>query len=868
MFTFSDGAQFLGNAIGGIAYGIFVDQSVDLGGGVYAYALAHRTGVALCGKLNGLTLQSPFVLLSTGTVMQPIQGIHTVNTDFSDPGPFTYDPYAPSTILNKYLSYPYALYESCIQVVGEQSGSPQRVLLAFGPRDQKSAVCLRHSDGKFFATLVSGRSCGIIPAWPYAAGFGNYDPTPTVLRAPTPVGVGTWQQNKVSASFVRFECNSLEIPESLASRNDVARIPDLGLSLLCGGAQNTATSAMVADGSAFDFAETTTIPFISNTVQARTTDFNAVQFLSGDAAFDNPQHSFVNSPSVLSVGHKLSRLATHDRTPNGDTATYRKHGPTEAGTLAEESVVLVSLRSAILLSSQPPLSDDAICFPVMQPADQAVFRFRGTAIAGTKLSFAPWSSNTFTQPISSFGATQLEQPQYGTVPVQTTNTTEVFFTNGGGGTKESFVLSGTYINPGSATEYEEVNTPANYLFRKYNTTEHFLPGPSQNYHPPLAAMYSPNQEFDELAFMAGALSEACPSRFATGYYSIGRIETPSPNFFGFRPGQVVDGHPAAWPTPSVNGTGLPPVRVPIRSLTHIGLVAFGEATQNFMPSISGKAYECTSKTLFGAPLQAGLFHCLSEGNEKTKTATINFKGLRVQTSRTVTTEPVPGQANLTALHTATTREEFVWDGKVDHECTFRAPVVEIYIRWSASLQSPGQYRVRQPLPDYVNYGGLPTASSIISPQMFCQQEDVADVTPILVADVWVRAIGECDVSSAYEFPEVFGTSGTYTHKTKVNGSNDLKDLPDTSFGHAGTLQQNNVWPKNENLSTGTKAMRYLGAFPFNRAQTQRLLDGETVTPTYWFLDDEGTPLESQPVTVPWHNETFGTYKLEFRLVTE
>lgn len=873
-FTFVGGVGFLGGSIGSITYGINIDQSDDLGGGVYVDALAYRTGVALCGKLNGLTLQSPFVLLSTGPVMQPLPGIHTVSSQAKT---FTYDPYQPSTIFNGFIAYPYALYESCIEVVGAQANGPQRILLAFGPGEQRSVVCLRKSDSKFFATLLSGNIRSVIPAWPQV----NYDPSPTVLRPPTPFGVGTWQQNKVSASFVRFECNSLEIPEPLASRGDVARIPSEGLRLLCGGIQNTSTSAMVGDESAFDFAETTTIPFISDSIQLRTIDFNAVAFLPGDQAFDNPQHLFVNSPSVLSVGHKLSRLATHERTPNTDTATYRKHGPTDAGTLTEESVVAVSLRSAMILSPQPPLSDDAICFPVMKPSDQTVFRFRGKQITGTKISFAPWSSNTFTQPIRSFGATQLEQPSYGLASVSVTNFTE-FFTNSGPGTeagqvpqgKDPLVLSGTYLVPsdGLATEYQEVETPANYLFRKYNTTEHFLPGANPGYHPPLAAMYGPNQAYDELAFMAGALSEACPSRFVSGYYSVGRIETPSHNVFGWKPEQVIDNHPAAWPTTNSAGFGVPPKRVPIRSLTHIGFLTFEEATQNFMPSISGKEYECTSKTLFGAPLQAGLFHCLSEGNEKTKTATINFKGLRVQTTRTVTTAQLPGQPNFSTLHTVTTREEFAWDGKVDHACTFRAPVVEIYVRWSASLQSPGQYKVRRPLPEYVNYDGLPTASSVIAPQMFCRPEDVASVTPILIADVWVRAIGECDVSSTYEFPEVFGTSGTYTHKTNVQGSDDLEDLPDTSFGHArqwasGELQRNNVWPKNESLPTETKAMRYLGAFPFNRAQTQQLLDGQEVEPTYWFLDDEGTAFESQPVTVPWHNQTFGTYKLKVQLVT-
>lgn len=211
-----------------------------------------------------------------------------------------------------------------------------------------------------------------------------------------------------------------------------------------------------------------------------------------------------------------------------------------------------------------------------------------------------------------------------------------------------------------------------------------------------------------------------------------------------------------------------------------------------------------------------------------------------------------------------------WTGKVEHACTFNTKTVELSIKWSAALQSPGPYKVMPP--HEVNAAGLSygRAPSRVAPAMWVKTEDVANVTPILVAEVWARAVGEVDVSSTYTFPEIFGTSGTYKHKVVAANAqtfaNNLTpvsiDLDDAVIGHTRTFDKDAL------VSPQAMDMRYLGAFPFNRAQTQRLLDGETVEPTYWFLDDEGTALESQPITVPWHNDTFGTYKLKFRLVMQ
>ena len=854
----STGGSFYGDNVGLVFDGIDEQISQDIGQGIFVDAVPSRKGVFLCGELNTITLQSPFALCSIGPVSQILSDARL------------FDPHSATTPINYKITYPYAFAESCIDIVGVQ-GQPQRVLLAFAPATIKCAVCHRTSDSKFFVTAVSGRSCGLRPGWPDSS---NYDGQPTVLRPPTPLGVGAWRDNTINCSFVRFECNSLEVSAELASRNDCAHT-STEVNTLWAGVENTTPSALVCDETPFDFAAIVSVPFLSSTIQQGDTLQNPVQFFSGDVSFENPQHVFVNSPSVLGVGSKASRLPQTERIANATTATYRKHGPGQSGTLAEEDMSLVQLRSYRMLSNSPPLCDDDVCFPVMQPAGQSVFRFRGHDITGNTVSFVPWSSNTFTSPVTSFGKTQLTAPQIVTaLPV-----------NGFGlpSSQRGTVLSGTYLLPDRAITYEEVATPATYPLRLYNRTTYTLPPcnagnlspfAEQPSHPPLKAVYHPNSAFDELAFMTGALASACPSVNTTSreacFYGTGKPSGESEGREGWRLQNIEDNHPAGWNVSlSVSASGAnytaTSTKYSVRS-SPSGFASDLTASLHFMPSLAGKEYQCTSKQLFGGTLQAGLFHCLGTGVQQQDTAVMLFKGLKETKTGSITP----------SFDVPTRTEQSAWDGSAMHVCTFRTTVVELFVRWSATLQSPGPYQVREPLPRYRNYNGLATSGSVLAPSMFCRQADAANVTPILVADVWVRAIGECDVSSTYTFPSAFGTSGTYGHTINVwqttnqgiGIASDPVDLASASYGHAETpfFNYTRVWPTNQNIPTSQKSTRYLGSFPFNRAQTQRLLNGETVTPTYWFLDDEGSALESQPVTVPWHNGTFGTYKLEFRLV--
>lgn len=360
--------------------------------------------------------------------------------------------------------------------------------------------------------------------------------------------------------------------------------------------------------------------------------------------------------------------------------------------------------------------------------------------------------------------------------------------------------------------------------------------------------------------MTGAIVNACPSNYSFGKLESGAQQQSS---FGYSSSQFVDKHPAAWPT---GGDSRAHIYIDGQ---RFGLeVVFDVGARVLMPSLAGKEFSCGRETVADNVCQAGVFHCLDAGESFSKTGVLNFSGKR-RTQKYSNTSLVPINNNWNYYYTVSF-EGKTWTGNVEHACTFNTKTVELFIKWSAALQSPGPYKVTPP--HEVNAAGLSygRAPSRVAPAMWVKTEDVANVTPILVAEVWARAVGEVDVSSTYTFPEIFGTSGTYKHKviaataqTFANNSTPVSiDLEDAVIGHVRTFDKDAL------VSPQAMDMRYLGAFPFNRAQTQRLLDGETVEPTYWFLDDEGTALESQPVTVPWHNDTFGTYKLKFRLVTE
>lgn len=699
----------------------------------------------------------------------------------------------------------------------------------------KLAVVYSASQEKFFSVVTAGEEQA------FASNTTPFSPSPNWSRG----------ERSIYVRFFAFATLAAEITAELAARNDAGGTGAVTrFNLLLGGVDNVTPSAMVAAVTPFDFGETCVRSFYSTSIQ---------RLLSGDASFQHPNYAFVNCEGILGLGAASARLGIPERVTNTEERGYI--APNEA--LVHDRLSYVELKSSRHWMPQQPFDDEDVTFPIVTTQGQDTFRFCGTSIIGTGLEFVPWSSNAFADPIQSYGPTNdPEQASTGEQAVfQESARSSIFGPPADNSGTWFGVNFFTYDQTGffPVVELQDAGTPAISPNRFYNSTSTSLPNSDQQ----AIAYYHPNVSFDEQSYMCGVMTHNCPTP-----YSFGRLkENAQPgSYYGYASSEFDDRHPAAWPKSGrtrnnvyLNGEQSRPTEF-----------IFNTSAKAF-PSLAGKEYVCTRELVFGFVCQAGVFHCLTTGTSFSKTGTRHFSGNKViSTVSGIQIVPDAAPSTESTIYYTRTRQDARWAGKVEHACTFNTKTVELFIKWSAALQSPGPYKVTPP--HEVNTRGLSygRAPSRVAPAMWVKTEDVANVTPVLVAEVWARAVGEVDVSSTYTFPEVFGTSGTYKHKVAATTAETFAnnqppvsiDLADAVIGHQRTFDKNAL------VSPQAMDMRYLGAFPFNRAQTQRLLDGETVEPTYWFLDDEGTALESQPVTVPWHNDTFGTYKLKFRLVTE
>jgi hypothetical protein len=799
---------------------------------LYKQKRSARSGIILCALREGKVLRGPWVMAGEANLYHP---------------PYSDEQYAINPSL-PFLGQRVVGGTKALAALLTLDHYPTQehsiIAVPYGSGASKLAVVYSKSQNKYFSVITAG--------WDILVADN--------LNTPLPSPGWTLGQRSISVEFFKFATLAAELDESLAARNDAGATNAVDrFNLLLGGVDNVTPSAMVASESPFDFGEKCVRSFYSTSIQ---------RLLPGDASFEHPNYAFLNCENVLGLGAASARLGIQERVTNTEDRAYI--APNES--LVHDGLSYVELKSSRHWMPQQPFDDEDVTFPIVTTQDQDSFIFRGTAITGTGLKFVPWASNTFTNPIQSYGSNS----QLGVAAQDFSSTYSASQFGGGGsvtpsdetGTWFSQVLFGapffhqdgievTQVGAGRYVhEVQDIGTPSASPRRFYDITSTGLP----SIIPVASTSYPPNGSFDEQEYMTGAIIAACPSNYSFGKLEAGAQQQSS---FGYSSSQFVDKHPSAWPTGDNSRA-----HIYIDGQRFATELVFDVGARVFMPSLAGKEFVCGRETVADNVCQAGLFHCLDAGESFSKTGVLNFSGKR-RTQTYSNTSLVPINNNWNFNYTVSF-EGKTWTGKVEHACTFNTKTVELFIKWSAALQSPGPYKVTPP--HEVNAAGLSygRAPSRVAPAMWVKTEDVDAVTPILVAEVWARAVGEVDVSSAYTFPEIFGTSGTYKHKviaataqTFANSSTPVSiDLEDAVVGHTRTFDKDAL------VSPQAMDMRYLGAFPFNRAQTQRLLDGETVTPTYWFLDDEGTALESQPVTVPWHNDTFGTYKLEFRLVTE
>lgn len=832
--------------------------------GVFEAKPSRRVGVILCADSADQEtprLAAPFAVGSIGYIGHKA----AVNTGF-----FSYDNIRLGTQLNPLAPFlpldDTALLRAEVAGTAESSGSvlllyskPSRAQLSttysgFAYYLLKAGVAYDKQDDAHYCNCMMIGSL-LVSGWQYAPYISDNNGAVAELTVIPPTPAGYTAYSDISGGFKRYSIQAscvaharIAISAAIAARKESgyfysasqgsgwAQFP-VNAAVMCGAKiLGSDSSAMFQEHDELDFGDKCLASFFSSTIQRLDAPFfggnaDTAGIFQPDASFSKPEVSPV-SESPVGVGIADGIFEAVASRP---TKTFLKAGSRIYGTLADEDIVCVALKSHRHISTAAPFDPEVISFPRVG----AGFLFREKRITQTGVSFVPHSSNQYSSPIEGPAKTQR-------LPVDIPSPTTwgpALFNFGWGCNSLGRDLSGTWWNENSVIVAEDAGTPAGSCGRIYNESTHTIGGPLF-LERPLTAFYPPNQGYDEAGLVAGAI--VSNGGLNNAYYIVGKFRdgASASGAYGYAEGDVEERHPFPG---LLNGA------------------RFSHNTK-VMPILSGKEYLCGTEDIYEKKLQSGLFHFIGSGSNGDVTAIYNTyakldKKTRVPLGQANTF--TAGEHNLTQ---SITHSPVSFSHKVDYD----TELVEVYVKWSPSLQSPGAYRVTAPLPNTVERVRLDGNTSVVSPFMFVRRGEIDDVSPVLVAEVWARAVGNYDVTTTCNAPEVFQLNGEYKYKVRAfnapQGSLLSPTIESVDMGSARFIES--MWTGSSYVFASEMGMRYLGAFPFNRAQTQRLLDGEEVEPTYWFLDDEGSALESQPVTVPWHNATFGTYKLKFRLVTE
>jgi hypothetical protein len=881
---------------------------VDIGNKIFAKDPEKPSSATLlCASGGDQSLSGPFVQFVISYAGYKFLSDFLIGNNPAYARPALVNSDEPSPI--RYVDYPGLSWPQMGDLFISVAGEHHRVWTTASPGIHKSSIVRRASDDAYFACIMASRPVGFMG--PVTKPFALNALNAQVLK------LFPWQSPAngyrlpafVGTTFSTF---SVPISKELASRSVTGFVIDdsfgwggdtaddhlkrrldgfLQPGLMLAGIASSEPPAMWCDIAPLDFGAVVKQSSLSYTVQA----------LPADAAFPNPQEGRLNAECITGLSLASGSTDNSEKRANLEPRGRRANN----GALVDGPFVIATLKTHKHTQGYFPVDDEDVSFPVVERSQHGAFLFRGKKITSSGITFLPWSSNftatdTFGSPrgVGAF-TTQAEAPSNSLDGLP----------NGFNELVRSYSPSSNYKN-GQTDLNGKVLADAGGSFLSKLTT---VPTPGDapfvyNYEqdsfsnslsvPPLLTTYTANQSYDEPSFMAGSLA----SMFSIGALrpNLGRYNSFLTFYFWddfaglIIPDSIEDNHPQRWANSFFDYN----FAFPIATIRNAATERPASGPFTFRPSLAGKEFICTPKTVFGNPLESGLFHALEDGEEFSETATEHFSGVRV-TRESVLVKgrggTVPSWAVLSSpmigpdgsvvpagsLHPLPSYSPDIldsnipyfkfdkdvgsrWFGKAEHACTFKTNTVELYVRWGASLQSPGPWKVGPPYDDSKINGG----QSVVSPTLTVRAEDFDDVKSILVAQVWARAAGEADIQTTYEFPEKFCTSGTFSQRitshvpTATSASSVTADVNETETGHT------RVWQKGEPIHHAWTNMEYLGGFAFNREQTQQLLDGQSVEATYWYMDDAGSESESLPVCVAWHNDTFGTYKLRFRLVTE
>jgi hypothetical protein len=641
---------------------------------------------------------------------------------------------------------------------------------------------------------------------------------------------------------------SADIDQNKCAGNDCGYIvrpaeTNFILEAACSGIPNTELPVLRKDAGPIDWADTVPVSFVSVTSPVQD---------GKNEAFEYPSMYAPYAPVVSGLGRAGSPLSPREDYDNPSPVSYAKHESDGVPRLVNGPLRDYRLACEVNARRFNLWLPRGAKVPALAQSEQSSFVFAGKEISGTAVRFDPWASdfvangNSYVEApgrdyvdftaIADTETTGFEYVSYSTAEPPPDNS-RVYFYQPASGDRVSmrFVeLKNSEVIPGTGS-------------RRYDSDEYYPMSRVNQFR----RVYTANTATDEQGYMAGVIFEK-----AFGTISFGSSQFAGPSF-AFAQDQIP-------PVPAGDAVaGVPPERITVRNPLDWRISQPG-----LRPSLAGVWIECNAASDGGVPFSAGTFSGRRAGQQFSVTLHQRGSGL-IKWREYV--KPFPtvesGQSQVPIYYRYGDRS---YQLDAIHTMNFQTTLVEVYVRWFVALQRPGDYS-----PTPYNTAGVALNEDAQGQIAFNAQSDVdngQDIRPVLAARVYARAVGKVSVSSDWTFPELLGMSGNY--KTRAAGYNatqggesypgifngDTWDIEDISFLTTGIQRKDGSYAVSQDVG-----VRDIGLFRFNRDETASLLAGNEVTATRWAEFAHDDPKASYPQVVNWHNNTFGTYKLTFRL---
>lgn len=649
------------------------------------------------------------------------------------------------------------------------------------------------------------------------------------------------------------------------------------------GASTDGNTVLPLDAEQWDFAGICRREFVSLAVPvSEGPSPNNVP--ASHADFLHPQFAPLQIPEIRGIGSAGYLLPEQEGVSHTEKASFFKHRPgQQIADLANEDVSLVMLKSLSLnYSSSGAASDAAITVPSLLQGDQSTFRFAGHEITGTAVRFESIALNAGTV----FGRMQSPSPALPEFVYQNVNN-RIPLTSAS--TKD---LSGEYFVKGDVGLDDfsflkvESDGPIEGVFRlPNNSTEWFPPRPENTYgnneYGPYHRGYRGSQQLQAY----GSYSEA---DYIAGRLCHHTLRTVVSNPLGLEFPVSLQGNP----------TG-----IEVMSLTHenrIGRVFNKTAAQDgpillpttqlshSLPLICGHDYTCTHQIVAGKTAAAGLFCYRGQG--PTATVNLSYAGRGEKVTRSVTAVDALGVIPR-AFYQQVVREPSDYTG--EFSVSLDTDDVTVFVQWHASIQGLGTY---QPKPYTAQEGiDIDNQYGAVSPYHWVRTSRINELTPVLVAELWITASGTATVEAEFSYPEDLpldlpttfsavhkfengargvGYGGVAVGESPISNCRTFAHWPYDAVLDAGTpdfltlgnsanMPRHEVRRQTDGSRLATQAPFYCGSFVFNRSQTAQLLNGEAVSPTHWMEFPEGDERGDRPQLLAWHNtsddETTASY---------